>query len=180
MYYNQTPTLHVGRLLILVSVFFVVSLCRPVMAEETDNPDQPLSEADLLTLESSLQELKALAPELRVLLRKLRTQVGFDPREVHRIERSVSQSQKDLERLIAMTKRKAFNPMRAHFMADDLRRKSQELNESLAYVGERTQAAAAGQGDAALQENEQILLGLLNRYSEVVSENVALLQDRGM
>lgn len=182
MSYHKTMAANYGRLLILIPVLLTVILGSQAIAEEAGEsaPDQPLSEEDLQALDSSLQALKALAPKLRVQLRTVRRQVDFDPREIHRIERGMSQAQKDLQRLIAMSKRKAFNGMRAHFLADDLRRKSEGLKESLVYVGERTQVSDKQQNDPAQQQNEESLLSLLGRYSELVSASVVLLQDRGI
>lgn len=145
---------------------------------------QPLEEAELQSLRSTLGELRQLAPKLRILLRTLRQQVGFDPREIHSIERGMSQSQQDLERMIAMHERDAFNRMRAHFMADDLRRKSEGLKASLAYVKRRIseldQAPGDRRDDAELKQNDDALVELLGLYSDLVSESVMLLQDKGI
>ena len=181
MSYNKTLAANYGRLLILIPVFLTLILGGFVQAEEAgkSETEQPLSEEDLQSLESSLQEIKALAPKLRVLLRTLRSRVGFDPREIHLIERGMSQSQKDLERLLAMSKRKAFNGMRAHFLVDDLRRKSEGLKTSLVYVGERF-LTDDNEGDAVQEQSEDSLLSLLGRYSALVDESVLLLKDRGI
>jgi uncharacterized coiled-coil protein SlyX len=158
-----------------------------VAAEErTDAVDtevrQALHEAELQSLQSILVELRSLAPKLRVLLRTLRQQVGFDPREVHSIERGLSQSQKDIERLIAMHKRKAFNRMRAHFMADDLRRKSEGLKESLGYITRRIreldEASGDRQANTELKENDKDLVEQLTLYSNLVSDGVDLLKEK--
>jgi hypothetical protein len=186
MSYNKILAANSSRLLILIPIFLAVLLCCPVMAEEagTSATDQPLTETDLESLEASLKELKALAPKLRVLLRTLRSQVGFNPREVHLIERGMSQSQKDLERLVAMTKRNAYNGMRAHFLADDLRRKSEGLKASLGYVEQRTlefdKDPGGSQVDVDQKQNNEALRSLLERYTELVGENVALLQSKGI
>jgi hypothetical protein len=146
--------------------------------------DQPLNEKELQSLQSILAELKTLAPELRILLRTQRQQVGFDPREIHNIERGMSQSQKNLERLIAMHRRNAYNKMRAHFMADDLRRKSLGLKASLGYVKRHILKVDGGSGrrqaDAVLKENDTLLVELLERYSDQVNQGVTLLQAKGM
>lgn len=143
---------------------------------------QAMNEAELQSLQSILAELRSLAPKLRVLLRTLRQQVGFDPREVHSIERGLSQSQKDIERLIAMHERKAFNRMRAHFMADDLRRKSEGLKESLGYITRRIRELDEAPGDrkanAELKQNDGALVEQLTLYSNLVSNGVDMLKKK--
>lgn len=178
---------YLPHLLILI---LMMPPCLPLQvaaaAERTDAADtevrQALNEAELQSLQSILAELRSLAPKLRVLLRTLRQQVGFDPREVHSIERGLSQSQKDIERLIAMHNRKAFNKMRAHFMADDLRRKSEGLKESLSYITRRIRELDEASGDrqtnTELKKNDQALVEQLTLYSNLVSDGIDMLKEK--
>jgi ribosomal protein L29 len=53
---------------------------------------KPLSETDITKLQTKLDEMKAHAPKLRIQLRKVHSQVEFDVRQVHGIERSISQA----------------------------------------------------------------------------------------
>jgi hypothetical protein len=134
------------------------------------------------TLQQTLTELKALGPKLRVLMRTLRKQVGFDPREIHNIERAMSQSEKDLERMIAMHQRDSFNKMRAHFMADDLRRKSKGLKTSLGYIARRIRELNEVSGERGLNEqlnaNDDALLEMLGRYADLVAQSLTLMQGK--
>ncbi|MEJ2693626.1 MAG: hypothetical protein P8166_11350 [Candidatus Thiodiazotropha sp.] len=174
----------------LLILTLMTSYCLPFQVaaaeEQTDAADtevrQALNETELQSLQSILAELRSLAPKLRVLLRTLRQQVGFDPREVHSIERGLSQSQKDVERLIAMHKRRAFNRMRAHFMADDLRRKSEGLKASLGYIMRRIreldEASGDRQANAELKKNDEALVEQLRLYSNLVSDGVDMLREK--
>jgi hypothetical protein len=150
-------------------------------AQTKTSEPQPLNEEELHALQSTLTELQSLAPKLRVLLRTLRKQVGFEPREIYNIERAMSQSEKDLERMIAMHRRNAFNKMRAHFMADDLRRKSAGLKDSLGYVKRRIQELDDTQNErqqnADLKKNDDALVEQLGLYSDLVHASVMLLKD---
>jgi hypothetical protein len=171
------------RLLPIVFSFFVSCLA---FAQEAVSPtsDQPLTDEDLVLLTSALDELKTLAPKLRVHLRTLRTQVDFDPRQIHQIERGMSQSQKNLERLIAMSRRHAYSAMRAHFQADDLRRKSEGLKTAKLYVEGRLarfgRIAGTDPATAGKKQADQVLVDLLERYADRLSEVVALLQRKGI
>jgi chromosome segregation ATPase len=171
-------------LLILCLALASTQLLGIVAAAETGDEDKALNEQELRTLQSTLNELRALAPKLRISLRTLRQRVGFDPREVHKIERGLGQSQKDLERMIAMHQREAFNKMRAHFMADDLRRKSERLKQALGYVKRRIreldQAVGDGVTEAELKRSDDALLEQLGLYSNLVSGSVTLLLDKGI
>ncbi len=186
MSYNEKLRTGQSRLQLLIPILLSLFLTAQVVAQETDAAAQEkaLSVEDLQSLESSLSDLKSLAPQLRVQLRTLRSQVGFDPREIHQIERGMSQSQKDLERLIAMTKRDAFNGMRAHFLADDLRRKSEGLLDSLSYVETRIQQlnkdSTDRQADTDRQQQDEALLNLLGRYSKLLNNSVSLLKSKGI
>jgi chromosome segregation ATPase len=151
--------------------------------EAADAQDKPgLNEEELQELQSTLAELKSLGPKLRIQLRTVRRQVGFDPREIYKIERAMGQSEKDLERLIAMQQRNAFKKMRAHFMVDDLRRKSESLNGLLGYVKQLIQqldqAPGGRQADAQLKQNDDALLELLGLYSDLISASVMMLKDK--
>ncbi len=152
--------------------------------EAADGQDQPgLNQEELQALQSTLAELKSMGPKLRIQLRTLRKQVGFDPREIHKIEQAMGQSEKNLERLIAMQQRNAFKKMRAHFMVDDLRRKSESLNDLLGYVKQLIQqldqAPGGRQVDAQLKRNDDALMELLGLYSDLVSASVMMLKDKG-
>ena len=186
MIYKKAPRAVRSCLLIFIPILLSFFLASHAAAQEADSvaPDESLNETDLQSLESTLSELKVLAPQLRVQLRTLRKQAGFDPRQIHLIERGMGHSQKSLERLIAMTKRNAFNGMRAHFLADDLRRKSKGLKDSLAYVQGRIQelngSSNGRQADAAQQQSDEILMDLLSRYSDLVNDSVEFLKGKGI
>ncbi|MCG7897720.1 MAG: hypothetical protein JAY85_04595 [Candidatus Thiodiazotropha weberae] len=111
-------------------LLLIFSLASVVQAAEF----QQLVDTDVEQLQTKLDEMKTLAPQLRVQLRKVRSRVEFDVRQIHAIERSISQSEKDLERLILMHRGNRFNEMRAHFLADSLRRKSRNLHAGENYV----------------------------------------------
>ncbi len=166
-------------ILLLIGQFLPVHLMAAA-DEVTDTP--ALSDTELQSLKDTLSQLKSLSPKLRVLLRTLRRQAGFDPTAIHKIERGMSQSEKDLERMIAMHQRNAFNKMRAHFMADDLRRKSEGLKESLDYVNHHIQILNEAPGDR--KSNEQLkkldddLLEMLGLYNDLVSQSLTLLQGK--
>ncbi len=168
-------------LLSLLLIFTDTALSAAEAEVDATKP-QPLSGEELQSLQSTLSELQSLAPKLRVLLRTLRQQVGFDPREIHSIERDMSQAEKDLERMIAMHQRNAFNKMRAHFMADDLRRKSEGLKDSLAYVKRRIreldEAPGDRQQDAELKKSDDALVEQLGLYQDLVSAIAMLLKDK--
>ena len=183
-YHGYAKTLFFRRILILsLLALFCLPLGVSTAADEGD-ADNSLNEKELQSLQSTLTELRSLAPKLRVLLRTLRQRVGFDPREVHKIERGLSQSQKDLERMISMHQRKAFNKIRAHFLADDLRRKSEDFKEALSYVKRRIRELDDQSGDRTadekLKQSDDSLLEQLGLYSNLVSESVALLQEKGI
>lgn len=184
--YGVSIAKYLPYLLILLLVIPLHLPLRGVAAAETNDLKQGegLSEAQQRSLQSTLSELRSLAPKLRVLLRTLRQRVGFDPREVHTIERSLGQSQKDLERMLAMHQRKAFNKLRAHFMADDLRRKSEALVESLGYIKRRIREIDKGSheraADAELQKGDDALVELLGLYSNLVSDSAMLLKEAGI
>ena len=80
-----------------------------------------------------------------------------------------------MERLIAMQQRGAMNPMRAHFIADDLRRKADGMRDSLAYVVRRSGELEAASGDKmspeVLKENAD-LREHLTRYSGLLDQSV--------
>lgn len=171
--------------------FFMIGFCLlaplGMLAAQEDNQPAEVDETPLLTadnlalLQSALAEMQALAPQLRILLRSLRQHVGFDSREIFNIERGIAQSEKDMERLIAMQLRGAMNPMRAHFLADDLRRRADGMRESLAYVARRSgelEAAAAEKIDAVLLKENATLRDHLARYSELLDQSVAMLKER--
>ncbi len=187
MSYNEVVRTHFRiHLLVLLPLLLAcaVSALSAAEAEVDATGPQPLNAEEVQALQSTLSELQSLAPKLRVLLRTLRQQVGFDPREIHSIERDMSQSEKDLERMIAMHRREAFNQMRAHFMADDLRRKSAGLKDSLAYVKRRIQelddASGNRQRDAELKKNDDALVEQLGLYHNLVSAAVMLLKDKAI
>lgn len=170
--------------------FFMLGCCLlaplAALAESDKTPagseETPLlTEENLASLQSALAEMQQLAPQLRILLRSLRKQVGFDSREIFNIERGISQSQQNMERLIAMQERGAMKPMRAHFIADDLRRKADGMRDSLAYVVRRSGELEAASGDKmsaeVLKENAD-LREHLTRYSALLDQSVKMLKER--
>lgn len=172
---------------LLAGCLFGASILMILVQEEARaaNGDEgrQLGKGDVRLLHEGLNEMLAMASKLRVLLRSLRKQIGIDSREVLVIERSISQSQTDLQRLIAMHQREAVNSMRAHFLADDLRRKADALHEALAYLIRRDRKRVAGE-EARLDENVlkeyADLQRQLGRYSELLTQDVELLQARGL
>ncbi len=175
---------HLIQFLTLLLLSCGVSGAWAAEAEAQPPVSQGLNAEEVQVLKSSLDELRTMAPSLRILLRTLRTQVGFDPREIQNIERGMSQSQQNLERLIAMHERNAFNPMRAHFMADELRRKSEGLRDSLSYVKRRIneldEAPGERKADEELKRNDDALMEQLGLYSDLVGATVAVLQGKGI
>jgi len=143
--------------------------------------ERQLGKDDVRLLQERLREMLAMAPKLRVLLRSLRKQIGIDSREILTIERSISQSQTDLQRLIAMHQRGAVNSMRVHFLVDDLRRKADALHDSLAYLIRHVRGGGAGDvgklDEKVLKENAD-LEQQLGHYSELLTQDVELLQAR--
>ncbi|MCU7813055.1 MAG: hypothetical protein KZQ77_17760 [Candidatus Thiodiazotropha sp. (ex Notomyrtea botanica)] len=141
---------------------------------------QQLTVEEVQALDGVLSEMKAMAPKLRVTLRSVRRQVGFDARKIHSVERNISQSQKDIERLIAMHQRGAVNQMRAHFLVDDLRRKSDGLKESLNYLVLRVREldSAEEPNNGAASESNDALVELLGLYSALVDDSVVMLQGK--
>jgi hypothetical protein len=182
MSYNEiSKTKNFFSLLILLLIGQFLPVHLTAAADEvTDTP--ALSDTELQSLQDTLSQLKSLSPKLRVLLRTLRRQVGFDSRAIHKIERGMSQSERDLERMIAMHQRNAFNKMRAHFMADDLRRKSEGLKESLDFVNRHIQELNEVPGDRKpneqLKKSDDDLLEMLGLYTDLVSQTITLLQGK--
>ncbi|MEJ2396587.1 MAG: hypothetical protein P8045_10815 [Candidatus Thiodiazotropha sp.] len=166
-------------ILLLMGQFLPVHATR---AAEPVTNTPALNDTELQSLQDTLSQLKSLSPKLRVLLRTLRRQVGFDPTAIHKIERGMSQSEKDLERMIAMHQRNAFNKMRAHFMTDDLRRKSEGLKESLDYVNRHIQklneAPEDRESNEQLKKRDHDLLEMLGLYTDLVSQSLTLLQGK--
>jgi hypothetical protein len=156
-------------------------------AEEDLSAEQKtLIVEEVQLLEDSLAEMKAMAPKLRVSLRSVRKQAGFNVRESHKVERNLSSSQKNMERLIAMHRRGAVSQMRAHFLVDDLRRKAEGLKESLAYIelhlqeqtGE-TETSPDASSKNSVPDQETGLIQLLGRYTLLVDNSLSMLQEKG-
>ena len=169
----------------LVGLLLILPLAAsPAWAADTDSADAPavLSAGESAVLQQSLDEMKRMAPKLRVMLRTLRTQVGIDSRQVYTIENSIGQPQKDLERLVAMHQRGAVNRMRAHFLSDDIRRKAEALQTALAYVIRREHALDSTTGDKqkveAVREDNQALIEMLGDYGKLLEKDLALLQSK--
>ncbi|MCU7844801.1 MAG: hypothetical protein KZQ93_13270 [Candidatus Thiodiazotropha sp. (ex Monitilora ramsayi)] len=150
-------------------------------AVDNDEPQQ-LAAEEVQALDGVLSEMKVLAPKLRVTLRSVRQQLGFDAREIHKVERNINHSQKDIERLIAMHRRGAVNQMRAHFLVDDLRRKADGLRESLNYVvlhvREQASNPDGGANDSDAGKDNDALIELLGLYSALVDNSVVMLQGK--
>lgn len=154
--------------------------------EELAEEQKVLIAEEMQLLDDSLAEMKALAPQLRVSLRSIRKQAGFNVRESHKVERNLSSSQKDMERLIAMHRRGAVSQMRAHFLVDDLRRKTEGLKESLAYIERHLQEQTAetevspdASGENSVSDQESGLIQLLGRYTLLVDNSLSMLQEKG-
>jgi len=163
----------------LVGIFTHTTLAQEGAEPAKADEERRLGEDEIRLLQGGLTEMQTLAPKLRVLLRSLRKQVGIDSREIFTIERSISQSQTDLQRLIAMHRRSAVNPMRAHFLADALRRKADALRGSLAYLlrhSKRLEAESGGNLEQAVLTENAELGEQLGRYSELLDQGVELLQ----
>ena len=171
--------------ILLVGCLLGISMHTTSAQEDTQsaNTDEVrhLDKDDLTMLQKGLDEMQSLAPKLRVLLRSLRKQVGIDSRELFTIERSISQTQTDLQRLISMHQRGAVNSMRAHFLADDMRRKADALHDSLAYLlrhGKGLREKAEGSLDEAVLKENADLDQQLGHYSQLLDQSVELLQAR--
>jgi hypothetical protein len=172
---------------LLVTAIITFGLSGSLQAEEDQSAEQKaLVAEEVQLLEDSLAEMKAMAPKLRVSLRSVRKQSGFNVRESHKVERNLSSSQKDMERLIAMHRRGAVSQMRAHFLVDDLRRKAEGLKESLAYIELHLQEQPGENGTAPDTPNENSVPGqetgliqLLGRYALLVDNSLSMLQEKG-
>ncbi|MEJ2619559.1 MAG: hypothetical protein P8163_04720 [Candidatus Thiodiazotropha sp.] len=123
---------------------------------------KPLADIDVVKLQVKLDEMKSLASPLRVQLRKVRSEVEFDIRQIHSIERSISQAENDLKRLIMMHRGGRFNGMRAHFLTDSLRRKARNLHGGEDYVD----AMMSREQQKPDQQNAE----LLNDYNQLRSQ----------
>jgi hypothetical protein len=138
---------------------------------------KPLAEIDVTKLQVKLDEMNRLAPPLRVQLRKVRSLVEFDIRQTHSIERSVSQAEKDLKRLIMMHKGGRFNGMRAHFLVDSLRRKARNLHSGEDYVDvmiSREQDKSDQQNAVLLNDYKQLKLQL-GDYSQLLDQCLVIM-----
>ena len=161
----------------LTAPAFVPIISSPAHAAAFD----ALGDAQITSLQQHLTTMKDLAPKLRVQLRRMRAQVDFDVRQIHTIERSISQAERDLERLIAMHKRNGFNSIRAHFLADNLRRKAKGLHEGEAYVVGRIEGLREepnGKAAALLEQYDQLRL-LLGDYNQVVDQCLNIISVAG-
>jgi hypothetical protein len=153
---NQYRTVLSG--VILVVTIVLAGFFGSVQAAEF----QPLAEIDVTKLQVKLDGMNNLATPLRVQLRKVRSQVEFDIRQIHSIERSVSQTENDLKRLIMMHKGGRFNAMRGHFLTDSLRRKARNLHSGEDYVD----LMISREQDKSDQQNAE----LLNEYNQLQSQ----------
>lgn len=154
-------------------LLLIFSLALTVQAAEF----QQLVDTDVEQLQAKLDEMKALAPQLRVQLRKVRSRVEFDVRQIHAIERSISHSERDLERLIIMHRGDRFNEMRAHFLADSLRRKSRNLHAGENYVMaliEREQEDPETAKSELLEDYSELQLQL-GSYNQLMDECLVIL-----
>jgi hypothetical protein len=179
----DSPSMVLRFFLLGIFMFAPLGMSLAQEADEAAKSDQThqLTAENLAILQSALAEMQALAPKLRVLLRSLHSQVGFDSREIFNIERGINQSQKDMERLVAMHQRGAVNPMRAHFLADDLRRKADAMRDSLAYVVQQNgqlKTAPDDQAGAAVSKENDDLREHLARYSEMLDQSVEIFKQR--
>lgn len=168
----------------MIGLLLIIPLTTALAEEANDNGADKegvvLNGDEIAALEESLGEMQNTAPKLRVMLRSVRTQVGIDTRQVFNIERSISQAQKDIGRLIAMHRRGAVNRMRAHFLADDMRRKAEALRASLAYLVRRAREFDTTPGGQ--QESEKVkaendaLVEILGTYSAMLDANLAMIR----
>jgi hypothetical protein len=172
---------------LLVTAVIMFGLIGSLQAEEVQSAEEKaLVAEEVQLLVDSLAEMKAMAPKLRVSLRGVRKQAGFKPRESHKIEKNLSSSQKDMQRLIAMHRRGAVSQMRAHFLVDDLRRKAEGLRESLAYIelhlqeqSEETEASPGASSENSVPHKESGLIQLLGRYTLLIDNSLTMLQEKG-
>ncbi|MCU7873644.1 MAG: hypothetical protein KZQ91_12965 [Candidatus Thiodiazotropha sp. (ex Lucinoma borealis)] len=139
-----------------------------------------LDEIELKSLDEHLQAMKALAPQLRIQLRSMRMAANFEIREIHNIERSIGKAQTDLERLIAMHKRNGINKVRAHFIADDLRRKASSLDQGLVHVTKQLEkkygiSIVYDSQRQKLSEQDNQLLSLLEDYNQLVKQSLQVI-----
>lgn len=136
-----------------------------------------LDETDLSQLKNSLKEMKALAPKLRIQLRTVRSQVAFDVRQIHNIERSISQAERDITRLIMMHEGNRFNQLRAHFLGDDLRRKAKSMHQGESYVESKLVQLQENpdQRMTVLLEQYNQLRSLLGAYTQLIDESLNLM-----
>ncbi|MES9940186.1 MAG: hypothetical protein ABW104_13980 [Candidatus Thiodiazotropha sp. 6PLUC2] len=157
---------------VVVVVFFtaISMLLASATAKAVEFP--PMVASDVALLQDNLGEMKKLAPKLRMQLRTVRSQVEFDVRQIHNIERSISQSERDLERLIMMHRGDRFSELRAHFLVDDLRRKAKIMHEGENYVLGMIERLQENQDDRLLPMIEQYnqLFLILGEYNQLIDQ----------
>lgn len=170
--FNMQQKIGFDLQLVVVMVFFttISMLLASATAKAVEFP--PMVASDVALLQDNLGEMKKLAPKLRMQLRTVRSQVEFDVRQIHNIERSISQSERDLERLIMMHKGDRFSELRAHFLVDDLRRKAKNMHEGKNYVLGMIERLQENQDDRLLPMIEQYnqLFLILGEYNQLIDQ----------
>ncbi|MES9930573.1 MAG: hypothetical protein ABW158_20890 [Candidatus Thiodiazotropha sp. 6PDIVS] len=164
------------RFLMTMAFFIAISMGVPSTTAKAVEFSQ-MVESDVALIQDNLREMKKLAPKLRVQLRTVRSQVEFDVRQIHTIERSISQSERDLERLIVMHKSDRFNEMRAHFLVDDLRRKAKSMHEGENYILGLIERLQEKQNDQLLPMIEMYnhLLLILGEYNQLIDQCLSII-----
>lgn len=178
IFYNkdfEISKLRVSRILLIFVLLLTAGGLRPVSAADFE----PLQEISLLSLSKHLEGMRKLAPQLRIQLRSVRMTMKFDVREIHNIERSIGKAQTIIERLLTMHKMDRVNPIRAHFLVGDLRRKASVMAQGLSHIKERMVKKYDVTEEEALQKIEidagdAQLISLLQDYNQLLSQSLQL------
>ncbi len=142
-----------------------------------------LDTVDLRQLQSQLDQVRKLAPSLRVQLRNLRHQAGFRRFDPFEIELHMSRAQSGIERLLRLHQRPTASSMQIHFIAVDLQRQSVGLTrqlEKVEIVIERIDESLdedIKQESVVIERNEKFL-DTLTLFAETVQDASKLIGQR--
>ncbi|RDH83541.1 MAG: hypothetical protein DIZ78_13540 [endosymbiont of Escarpia spicata] len=177
----------------LLLIVLAVALMSPVViAAPADNERfssnggtkiKSLDTADLRQLQSQLDQVRKLAPSLRVQLRNLRHQAGFRQFDSFEFERHMSRAQSDIERLLRLHQRPTVSSMQLHFIAVDLQRQSVGLTRQLEKVEividriDESLDEDIKQENVIIERNEKFL-DMLTLFTETVQAASKLIGQR--
>ncbi len=142
-----------------------------------------LDTSGLRQLQSQLDQVRKLAPSLRVQLRNLRHQAGLRQFDSFEFERHMSRAQNGIERLLRLHQRPTVSSMQLHFIAVDLQRQSVGLTRQL----EKVEIVIEGidelldedikQESVVIERNEKFL-DMLTSFTETVQDASKLIGQR--